>query len=186
MSIPSDELELLSTRSLIAEARAGNGKAVDLLGRRYVAAFQRWARIRLCPEGPDAPDTDALVRDALRRALRRPDARDALRTGHLLGHLRQGILDEARVVLSPPGSETSPSRSPIEKRVGAETLARFERGLAGLAPPDREAAIARIELELDYPQIAELLGEPGPDAARATVSRALARLAREVAGPGGS
>jgi len=185
MSSPSDELELLSTRSLIAEARAGNEKAVDLLCRRYVAAFQRWARIRLRAEGPDVPDTDALVRHALRRALRRPDARDALRTGRLLGALRQGILDEARETLSPTGGAVSPSRSPVEERVGVDALARFERGLAGLEPPDREAAIARIELELDYPQIAELLGEPGPDAARATVSRALARLARAMAGTTG-
>jgi DNA-directed RNA polymerase specialized sigma24 family protein len=181
----SDDLELLSTRSLLAEARAGNEKAVDLLCQRYVTAFQRWARNRLRTEGPDRSDTDAVVRDGLLRALRRPDAVDAFRTGHLLGHLRQGVLDRARETLSPREGMASPSRSAVEARVGSDALARFERGLAGLEPPDREAAIARIELELDYPQIAELLGEPGPDAARAAVSRALARLAREMARPGG-
>ncbi|PYQ57371.1 MAG: hypothetical protein DMF53_22880 [Acidobacteria bacterium] len=50
-----------------------------------------------------------------------------------------------------------------------------------LKPEDREVILARLELGLSYQQIAQSLGRPSADAARVAVSRALLRLAREMA-----
>jgi DNA-directed RNA polymerase specialized sigma24 family protein len=40
--------------------------------------------------------------------------------------------------------------------------------------------VARLELECTYEEIADALGKSSADAARMTVKRALARLAREM------
>ena len=48
-------------------------------------------------------------------------------------------------------------------------------------PEEREAIIARIELGLSHAEVAEALGKPSAAAAHMAVSRALIRLAREMA-----
>ena len=45
---------------------------------------------------------------------------------------------------------------------------------------DREAIVARIELQQSYEEIAVALGKPTANAARAAVTRALARLIDEL------
>ena len=50
-----------------------------------------------------------------------------------------------------------------------------------LRPEDREAIIMRIELGLSHAEIMEALGKPSVAAAHMAVSRALVRLAQEMA-----
>ena len=50
-----------------------------------------------------------------------------------------------------------------------------------LRPEDREAIIARIEMGLEYSEVAEALGKPSIPAAHMAVSRALVKLAKEMA-----
>jgi DNA-directed RNA polymerase specialized sigma24 family protein len=57
---------------------------------------------------------------------------------------------------------------------------RYESALQRLREGDRELIIARVELGLDYREIAELLGRPTVGAARVAISRALLRLAVEM------
>ena len=57
---------------------------------------------------------------------------------------------------------------------------RFEQALARLQSTDQEAIVARIELDLPYRKLAQVLGKPSPDSARMAVTRALARLAEEM------
>ena len=71
--------------------------------------------------------------------------------------------------------------SPIEEAIGSEALARYEAALQRLRPTDREAIIARIELGLPYTEVAQALGKPSVAAAHVAVSRALLKLAREMA-----
>jgi RNA polymerase sigma-70 factor (ECF subfamily) len=188
MENPPEALDVQSTVSLLDMARSGDDKAVELLYRRYLPPLQRWARGRLPSWARDLTETDDLVQDTLLRTLHRLDDFEYLRTGAFLSYLRQGVMNRVRdeirrVGRRPPGTESA-SRlhahdpSPIEELIGKETLERYEGALAELKPADREAAIARIELELDYRQIAQLLGKPSPDAARMAVSRALVRLAK--------
>jgi DNA-directed RNA polymerase specialized sigma24 family protein len=65
--------------------------------------------------------------------------------------------------------------------IGREAMERFESALAELSPGDRDCIMARIELNLSYQDIAELLSKPSADAARVAVARALARLAKKMA-----
>ncbi|MEA2602844.1 MAG: hypothetical protein QOF89_3836 [Acidobacteriota bacterium] len=71
--------------------------------------------------------------------------------------------------------------SPIEEAIGRESLKRYEAALLRLKDEDREAILARLEMGLSYQQMAQVLGKPSPDAARVATSRALLRLAREMA-----
>jgi RNA polymerase sigma-70 factor (ECF subfamily) len=50
-----------------------------------------------------------------------------------------------------------------------------------LRPEEREAIIARIELGLSHAEVAEALGKTSAAAAHMAVSRALMRLAEEMA-----
>jgi len=188
MENPPEALDVQSTVSLLDMARSGDEKAVELLYRRYLPPLQRWARGRLPSWARDLTETDDLVQDTLLRTLHRLDDFEYLRTGAFLSYLRRGVMNRVRdeirrVGRRPPATETASGLlaedpSPIEELIGKETLERYEGALAQLKPSDREAAIARIELELDYRQIAQLLGKPTPDAARMAVSRALVRLAK--------
>ena len=76
---------------------------------------------------------------------------------------------------------TDPRPSPLEDAIGGEILGRYEEALERLKPGDREAILARVELGLSYQEVARALGKPSTDAARMAVSRALLRLAKEMA-----
>jgi RNA polymerase sigma factor (sigma-70 family) len=69
--------------------------------------------------------------------------------------------------------------SPVEHAIGRQALERYERALARLRPGDREAIIARVEMDCSYEQLAEMLGKPTA-AARKASQRALIRLAAEM------
>ncbi len=182
-----ENLDVLSTLKLLDDAKSGNNRAIEILYQRYLPPLQRWARGRLPRWARDLTDTDDLVQDTFLRTLHRLDDFEYVRTGAFLSYLRQGVMNRVRdeirrVGRHPPATETAGGLlahgpSPVEELIGKETLDRFEAALAELKPADREAAIARIELGLDYSRIAELLEKPSPDAARMAVSRALVRLA---------
>jgi RNA polymerase sigma-70 factor (ECF subfamily) len=96
------------------------------------------------------------LRDALRRAARRPS--------------------NTQIAEDEPASDPSP----LEEAVGKQTLGRYEAAMNRLKDADRELLIARIELGLDYGEIATLLGRPSIGAVRVAISRALLRLASEM------
>jgi len=107
------------------------------------------------------------IRDAIRRAHRRPEAVD-------LGQLGEG-----------PQDEGARGASPLELAIGRESIERYEAALASLRDQDREAIIGRIELGLTYDELALALEKPTGQAARVAVHRALLRLAeamRDAAG----
>jgi len=68
----------------------------------------------------------------------------------------------------------------LEITIGREAVERYETALARLRPEEREAIVARIELDGTYQDVAQALGKASPDAARMAVSRALLRLAEEM------
>jgi DNA-directed RNA polymerase specialized sigma24 family protein len=53
--------------------------------------------------------------------------------------------------------------------------------MARLRPEDRQAIVAKVEMSLPYSEITVLLGKPSVAATQMAVSRALVRLAKEMA-----
>jgi DNA-directed RNA polymerase specialized sigma24 family protein len=64
--------------------------------------------------------------------------------------------------------------SPLEQAIG-KGFERYETR-SRRSSPDRDAIVARIELQQSYEEVAIALGKPNANAARMAVTRALARL----------
>ena len=180
-----------STLDLLRRARAGDDLAVeDLLGR-YLPRLRRWAHGRLpsFARGPLA--TDDLVQDALVRTLAQlrdfEPRHDAALQAYVREALRNRIRDELRRAGRRPAARALDSQqpdagpSPLEQTIGQQALERYEAALARLEEDDRAAIVAKLELQGTYQELAQSLGKPSADAARMAVSRALVRLAEEMA-----
>ena len=163
---------------------------MDELFARWLPALRRWAAGRLPRWARDATDTHDLVQDALMRTLKRIDTLEHRAEGAIEAYLRQAVLnrirDEVRRTCRRgrhdelPTDHVGVEASPLEEAIGAEALARYEAALARLDPVEREAIVARVELDYSYEEVAAALGRPSADAARMAVRRALLRLAREM------
>ena len=184
------EPALDSTFELIERAKRGDADAVDRLFARYLPALRRWASGRLPRWTRDLMDTDDLVQETVIRAVKRLEHFEARHEGALQAYLRQAIVNRIRdeVRRSKRAPATAPlsenaadlAASPLESAIGAEALERYEAALARLRPEEREAIVARVEMDGSYQEVAQALGKPSPDAARMAVSRALLRLAEEM------
>lgn len=179
-----------STADLLARGRAGDAVAIDLLFQREVPLLRRWAHGRLPRWTRDLADTSDLVQDTVLQTLRRLDTFEARGEGALQAYLRQALINrvrgEIRRVSRRPeigdlqSGHPTTATSPLEAAVAGQTLERYERALAELAPRDRTAIVAQLELGCTHAQLAEILGTRSPNAARMALERALLRLARRM------
>ena len=97
------------------------------------------------------------VRDELRRSVRRPQVTE---------------LDEELMRDEGP--------SILDELIGRDKMRRYEEALERLTEEQREAVILRIEFGMSHREVADAMGKPNADAARMTVSRALAQRARAL------
>jgi RNA polymerase sigma-70 factor (ECF subfamily) len=180
-----------SSVELLERAKAGDSEALDRLLGRYLPRLRRWASGRLPHWARDLSDTEDLVQDTVVRTLRHiDDGFHAQREGALQAYLRQAVMNRIRDELrrasrrAPPKELTddvqSPLASPLDQAIGREATERYEAALAELRDEEREAIVARIELECTYEEMAVMLGKPTANAARVAVRRAVVRLAMKM------
>jgi RNA polymerase sigma-70 factor (ECF subfamily) len=177
---------LTSTIELLERFKNGDDEAVAALVERSLPPLKRWARGRLPQWARSAADTQDLVQDAVIRALPRLKTFEAKHPGALQAYLRQAITnhirDEIRKVNARPAlaelSEGHPDvgPSPLDEAIGQQGVERYEAALKTLRAADREAIIARLELQQSYEEVAIALGKPSADAARMAVTRAVKAL----------
>jgi RNA polymerase sigma-70 factor (ECF subfamily) len=182
----SETSALAGTLELLEQFRRGDARARDLLVERSLPQLRKWARGRLPQWARSLADTQDLVQDAVMRALPKLESFEARHPGALQSYLRQAvqnrIYDEVRKVNAHPGGEELPEEmpdltpSPLEQAIGKQGFERYERALKTLKPADKDAIVARIELQQSYEEVAIALGKPNANAARMAVTRALARL----------
>ncbi|MFO0982918.1 MAG: sigma-70 family RNA polymerase sigma factor [Planctomycetota bacterium] len=176
-----------TTERLLERLRGGDGPVLEELFRRYLPRLRQWTRGRLPVTARDLFETDDLVQEVLMHSIEKVQSFQPDRPGALLSYWRQAIMnrirDEVRRarrvgVRAEPGEEASdPSPSPLEVTVGRELAERYEQALARLSEEEREAIVGRVELNLDYDDLKELLLKPTAGAARMQVARALVKLA---------
>jgi RNA polymerase sigma factor (sigma-70 family) len=179
-----------SSVELLVKAQSGDGEALNGLLARYLPRLKRWASGRLPSGMRTMLDTNDLVQDAVINALRNLDTLEIRNEGTLQAYLRRAvnnrIIDLYRRAGRRPTRQEMPedaaslAASPLEAAIGAEAVESYERALATLSATEQEAIVLRVELGLDFDEIASQLGKPSTDAARMAVSRAIARLANEM------
>lgn len=180
---------LESTSALLVRIRAGDDEARERLFARVMPALRRWAHRRLPSGARDLSETEDLVQLSLMRALGRLDHFEPNGEGAFLAYLRQIlgniVRDEvrrtrARTVEPLAESREDPGPSPLERTVSRDVLERYEHALTTLADEWRQAVMLRIEFGYTYPEIAQAIGSPSPDAARMAVGRAMVEIARHM------
>jgi RNA polymerase sigma-70 factor (ECF subfamily) len=182
--------DMESTLDLLGLAKAGNQGAVELLLQRCLPPLRRWARGRLPSYARDLAETQDLVQEAALRTLNNLASFEARHQGALQAYLRQAVAnrirDEIRRATRHPAplelteAHADAAPSPLEQAIGKEGVQRYDDALSRLRDVDREAIVARIELQQSYEEIAVAIGKPTANAARVAVTRALARLIEEL------
>jgi RNA polymerase sigma-70 factor (ECF subfamily) len=183
-------VSLDTTFDLVERAKSGDDEALNRLFARYLPSLRRWASGRLPRWSRDLMDTDDLVQETVVRAVKRIDRFESRHEGALQAYLRQAIVNRIRDEVRRAKRQPAPTvlddnaadngASPLEAAIGEEALQRYEAALARLRPEEREAIVARVEMDGSYQDVAQALGKPSADAARMAVSRALVRLAQEM------
>jgi RNA polymerase sigma factor (sigma-70 family) len=174
---------------LITRAQSGDECALNDLCAHYLPRLQKWARGRLPSWATGPVDTQDLVQDTFAHVVQRLGSFEPRHEGAFEGYLRQALINRLRDQLrwaqrrptEPLEFDCADGRpSPMEEAIGSEAVARYQVALARLKTPDRDAIVARIERGLAYEDVARALGKPTVAAAHVAVSRALAKLAKEM------
>ena len=183
-------IDATSSFSLLLRAREGDEAARNQLCERYLPRLRRWAHGRLPVWAREHLDTEDIVQDALMKSFHRLDTFTPEHEGAFCAYVCQALRNQVRDALRraarrPAGRPVTPDEpaqdpSPLEQAVGRELLHRYDQALQRLRQCDRELVIARVELGLDYTEIADLSGRTTLSAVRVAVSRALVRLAAEM------
>ena len=181
-----------SSLTLVRRAHAGDAAARDELCARYLPRLQRWAHGRLPATARGALDTFDLVQDTFLQVLGRLDQFQPRHAGAFQGYMRRTLMNRIRDEIRRVGRRGGPAEaidtskpaadpSPLEEAIGQQTLERYEAGLERLRDADREAIIMRVEMGASDIEIMEAFDKPSVAAAHMAVSRALVRLAEEMA-----
>jgi RNA polymerase sigma-70 factor (ECF subfamily) len=166
-----------------------------VLLERALPAVRRWAHGRLPGAVRGDADTEDVVQDAVLRTLKGIAAFQHRTVGGLQAYLRTSVVNRIRDLLRAAGrrgaveslddEHPGAAPSPLESVIVRERLDRFLQALQRLRPADRQLVVWRVELGYDVDEIAARLGKSKGAAAMA-VSRAMARLARELEGADGA
>ena len=188
---PERQGMLASSGALLRRARQGDRSAAGVLFERHLPSLHRWARGRLPRWARQLGDTADIVQESLLSVFGQIETFEPRREGAFRAYLRQAVLNRIRdqyrqgvrrpMQVNLDSAHPAAGPSPLEAAIGEEATAKYTAALAALTPDEREAVVARIELGYSYEQIATLVRRRTPDAARMMVSRALAKLAREMA-----
>ena len=179
-----------STLRLHLRARAGDQSAVNALFARHWSPLVRWAHGRLPNWARSRMDTGDLVQESMLQTFRRLDGFEVRRRSALRAYLQQSIqnriTDELRRVARAPAGELTDdlsdhAPSALDNVLRQETEDRYKGALARLRPEDRQLIVGRFELEYSFEQLALATHRRSPAAARVALSRAIARLATEMA-----
>ena len=178
--------DLFSTMDLLIRAQQGDRAAADSLVARYRPRLERWASGRLPHYARSLFDTGDLIQETLLKALEKFETIRAADQGTFEGYARRAVLNRIRDQIrwarrrpsvDVPEELVDPEPSPLEQAIGEETVRRYEEALERLSEEDRTLIHLRVELGLDYDEIARISGRPSPAAVRMGIKRAIFRLA---------
>jgi RNA polymerase sigma-70 factor (ECF subfamily) len=184
-----DPLSSDSTLHILERAQQGDPAAARTLMERALPVVRRWARGKLPTQARGAADTEDIVQDAFVGTLRNLARFRHHTVGALHAYLRRAVINRIRDVMR--GSRRQAAEfdatadppdwqpSPLERAILQQRVEHFLAALTKLRPADRQILVWRLELGYTPREIATRLGKTEAAAAM-TVSRAMARLAKEL------
>jgi RNA polymerase sigma-70 factor (ECF subfamily) len=166
---------------------------VEAMVQECLPSMRRWAHRRLPSAARGCLDTCDLVQEVALRMLSKREVFDVRHPFAVQGYIRSALInlirDEVRrigrrpVSAELPDEDQLPSRdaTPLDVVLDRDGEAQYRRALLRLRPKDRALVVARIERGQSPQEIERQFGFSTTNAARVALSRALARLTREVA-----
>ena len=143
------------------------------------------------PAARSALQTHDLVNDTLIRVLEGLPSFKPRHEGAFQGYVRTALGTASATSLANTSARErhirstarSPdmSISPLDLAIGQETFDRYEAALNRLRPEEKDLIIARIEMGLPHIEIAAMFDKPSVAAVHMALSRALVKLAEEMA-----
>ena len=183
-------IDVTSSFSLLLRARGGDEAARDELCARYLPRLRRWAHGRLPVWAREHLDTEDIVQDALMKSFQRLDSFTPEHEGAFCAYVCQALRNRVRDALRraarrPAGrplsvDEPATIRRRSSRRSAASCSTDTTTHCSGCANPSASSSIARVELGLDYAEIAGLSGRTTLAAARVAVEPGALRLAAEM------
>jgi len=175
---------------LLERARSGDEQALADLVARYLPRMRLWSHGQLPATARGLLETEDVVQETMIKAVRNLPAFEARGEGAFQAYLRQALRNRladayrgSRMHAADTAIDSgvpAPDPSPLDLAVGAQEMKRYEAALSRLKREDREVIILKIELCYSYPEIALMLNKSSAAVVRVAVSRALARLSREM------
>ena len=201
----NDADELTRTAELVARSQSGDTAAFAELMERFGPRLSAFLHSRLPPVRRALNDTDDALQEIRLKVWQALPKFESRGIGSFWWFLRQvarnRVTDEWRKAarqdaMAPaigavgadstgrPPEPIDPAATPQGAAISAEEQELFEEALASVPDPARRAVVLRLELHLDYGDIARDVGYPSPDAARVAIRRALVKVAQEIAARG--
>ena len=154
-----------ATVELLQKAKLGDESALDRLLEPLHPALRRWAHGRMPTSARGMLDTADLVQDAVMSRDAPARCVRAEASGALQAYLRKAVLNRIRDIAAAgikrgldqtdlPDNLADERTSPLEQAIGQENLARYEAAMQRLGASDREAIVARLELQQSYDELA--------------------------------
>jgi RNA polymerase sigma factor (sigma-70 family) len=184
-----------ATSELLRKAVDGDASASDTLLQFYRVRLERFLAGRLPSASRGLLDTPDLAQEILTRAWTRLAQFHSQGAGSFCAFLRTAALhavaDQYRRAGRMPATQslsTTPMQeqiegstpTPLNALAGNESFAAYERAMAALDVRLRTAIQLRLELGIQFHQIAEDCGYPTAEAARKAVNRGLQELAKRL------
>jgi len=183
-----------ATATLLARIQGGDASARDDLFRRFEAPLLRFLHGRLPWAARGVLDSHDAAQEICLKVFRSLDSFEHRGVGAFWAFLRSSALNYVRDLSRTPGklshadtlmdaSNAPPATatSPLDRVIRGEDYDSFERSLAVLDERTRGALLMRFELDAEYSMIAEEFEFASTDAARMAVTRAIDKVAAEMA-----
>jgi RNA polymerase sigma factor (sigma-70 family) len=176
--------------ALIVRVQRGERQALDIFFGYHLPLLSKWAATRVPRWLESEVDADDLVQLAAIRTLRRLHHLSPERAGSIQAYMRQTVLNLLRDAARRAGRV--PERVAIEDCHAADDDSAFDiiaarrstrayaQAKRRLSRRDRDAITGRVERGLDYEALTTVLRVPSANAARVAVTRAVARLVKEM------
>lgn len=191
---PPAAIDVAATAMLLARIQGGDEHARDDLYLRFEGPLLRFLHGRLPSAARGVLDTHDAAQEICLKVFRSLGSFEHRGVGAFWAFLRSAALNYVRDLSRTPNklsrgeplmeaSQAPPvaASAPLDRVIRGEDFESFERSVAVLDDRTRGALLMRFELDAEYSVIAEEFGYASSDAARMAVTRAIDRVAAEMA-----